>query len=303
MTADTTTVTASVAPVDDATADRHSYIDWSAIIAGAVLAAAISFVLITFGSAIGLTLTSPYEGEGISVTLFAIATALWFIWVQVSSFMAGGYLAGRMRRRVAHATEHEVEVRDGSHGLLVWALGAIVGAAFAALTAAGAATTVADVADTSIQAAISASADEAPTDTTQSELEYAVSTLFRSESAPPAAESEAAQQEVLWIVARSAEQGKLSDGDKAYLARVVQARTDLSAEEAQKRIDAMIAETQTIVTNAKDAAETARKSAIIVAFLTVATMLVSAAAAWWAAGMGGNHRDQGTVFVQLAMWR
>lgn len=303
MAADTTTVTANVAPVGDATTDHHSYIDWSAIIAGAILAAAISFVLITFGSAIGLTLTSPYEGEGVSVILFGIATAIWFIWVQVSSFMAGGYLAGRMRRRVADATDHEVEVRDGSHGLMVWALGAIVGAAFAALTAAGAVTTAADAADTSIQAAISATADETQTDTTQSELEYAVSTLFRSESAPPAADSEAAQQEILRIVARSADQGKLSDDDKAYLARVVQARTDLTAEEAQNRIDAMIAETQTIVTNAKDAAETARKSAIIIAFLTAATMLVSAAGAWWAAGIGGNHRDEGTVFVQLAMWR
>ncbi len=297
MAADTTTVEANFAPAGDTTTDHHSYIDWSAIIAGAILAAAISFVLITFGSAIGLTLTSPYEGEGVSVILFGIATALWFIWVQVSSFMARGYLTGRMRRRVALATEHEVEVRDGAHGLLVWALGAIVGAAFAVLMTAGAVTTTADITDTSVQAAVSASADDATADTTQSELEYAVSTLFRSESAPPAADSDAAQQEILRIVARSADQGNLSDEDKAYLARVVHARTDLSAEEAEKRIDAMIAETQTIVTNAKEAAETARKSAIIVAFLTAATMLVSAAGAWWAAGIGGKHRDRGTVFV------
>lgn len=303
MAADTTTVTPGIAPLGDATTDHQSYIDWSAIIAGAILAAAVSFVLITFGSAIGLTLTSPYEGEGVSVILFGIATALWFIWVQVSSFMAGGYLAGRMRRRVAHATEHEVEVRDGTHGLLVWALGAIVGAAFAALTAAGVVSTAVDATDASVQAAISASADESPTGSTQSELEYAVATLFRSDSAPAPAGTEAAQQEVLRIIARSAEQGNLSEEDKAYLARVVQARSDLSADEAQKRIDTMIAETQTIVTNAKEAAETARKSAIILAFLTAATMLVSAAGAWWAAGVGGNHRDEGTIFVQLAMWR
>lgn len=36
-----------------------SFVDWSAVIAGGVLAAAIAFVLLTFGTAIGLSLTSP----------------------------------------------------------------------------------------------------------------------------------------------------------------------------------------------------------------------------------------------------
>ena len=46
---------------------------------------------------------------------------------------------------------------------------------------------------------------------------------------------------------------------------------------------------------AAEAAETARKTAILAAFLTAASLLVSAAGAFWAAQMGGNHRDKQTV--------
>ena len=56
--------TPDLAPVAIASDNDHSYVDWSAIFAGTVLASAISFVLLTFGSAIGLSLTSAYEGRG-----------------------------------------------------------------------------------------------------------------------------------------------------------------------------------------------------------------------------------------------
>ena len=118
--------------------EERSYVDWPAIIAGTVVASAISLVLLTFGSAIGLSLTSAYEGTGISLAGFAIAAALWLVWVQVSGFFAGGYLTGRMRRRHYDATEEESDIRDGSHGLAVWGLGVLIGAliAFSGLTAA-----------------------------------------------------------------------------------------------------------------------------------------------------------------------
>ena len=49
-------------------AEVRPSIDWPAVIAGAILAAAISFVLLTFGTGIGLSITSPYPREGVSVT-------------------------------------------------------------------------------------------------------------------------------------------------------------------------------------------------------------------------------------------
>jgi hypothetical protein len=47
---------------------------------------------------------------------------------------------------------------------------------------------------------------------------------------------------------------------------------------------------------ATEAAETARKTGVIGAFLIAASFLVSAIGAFWAAQKGGNHRDNGTVF-------
>jgi hypothetical protein len=103
-----------------------SYLDWSAVLAGGVFALAISFLLISFGTGLGLSLTSPYRGEGVSASWLAIASGIGFVWVMVTGFGAGGYLAGRMRRRVGDATPDEVAVRDGAHGLMVWAVGALV---------------------------------------------------------------------------------------------------------------------------------------------------------------------------------
>ncbi|MBL8550371.1 MAG: hypothetical protein JNJ73_10320 [Hyphomonadaceae bacterium] len=111
-------------------------VDWSAIIAGAALATAIALVLLGFGAAMGLSAASPYEGEGIDARLFAIAAGLWLVWVQLVSFGAGGYLSARLRRVTRPTSEHDVEMRDGVHGLLVWAIG-VIAAAFIAFAGIG----------------------------------------------------------------------------------------------------------------------------------------------------------------------
>jgi hypothetical protein len=48
-----------------------SFVEWGAVLAGAVLAAAISFVLLTFGTAIGLSATSPWPNSGVSAKVIA----------------------------------------------------------------------------------------------------------------------------------------------------------------------------------------------------------------------------------------
>ena len=40
-----------------------SYVEWSAIFAGAIVASAIIVLMTAFGSAIGLSLVSPYKGH------------------------------------------------------------------------------------------------------------------------------------------------------------------------------------------------------------------------------------------------
>jgi hypothetical protein len=135
--------------------------DWSAILAGAVLATAIALVLIAFGVALGLGASSPYEGEGASRALFATAAGVWLLWIQLVSFSAGGYVAGRLRARKADESEHETDVRDAMHGLLVWGVGVIAAAviSFGSLNAAG--RTADDAANAAPASIAQAAAEEA----------------------------------------------------------------------------------------------------------------------------------------------
>src|SRR5258705_4934378 len=122
-----------------------SFVEWGAVLAGAVLAAAISFVLLTFGAAIGLSATSPWPNSGASAKVIASVAVFWAMAQQIGAFMAGGYVAGRMRSRW-HETGHEVEFRDGLHGGLVWAVGGVLGALLFLSTAGSVGKTGAEVA-------------------------------------------------------------------------------------------------------------------------------------------------------------
>jgi len=70
---------------------------WSAAIAGALAAAAVTFIIVALGSGIGLSFASPY-GSGPSATSLTIAAAVWLVMAQTMGFATGGYLAGRLRR-------------------------------------------------------------------------------------------------------------------------------------------------------------------------------------------------------------
>lgn len=93
------------------------YVDWGAIAAGVFVSLAVSSVFLAFGSAIGLSVTSFHPSASAPVIGIVIAAGLWLLWVQISSFIGGGYVAGRMRRRIGDANAHEVEMRDGPMAL------------------------------------------------------------------------------------------------------------------------------------------------------------------------------------------
>ena len=73
-----------------------SGVDWKSVVAGAIAASAVFGLLTAFGTALGLSLTSAHRGSGVSGTTLAIVAALWIVMVHVWSFVAGGYLAGRL---------------------------------------------------------------------------------------------------------------------------------------------------------------------------------------------------------------
>ena len=76
----------------------------------------------------------------------------------------------------------------------------------------------------------------------------------------------------------------MTEPNRAYLSQLVAQRTGLSQAEADRRINEAI-------TQAREAADKARRAALLTGFVTAASLVVSLGAAWWAAIRGGNHRD------------
>lgn len=110
-----------------------SYVDGGAVAAGTFLALAVSIVLIPFGESLGLSF-SNYTADADVTTKSIVIIGLWMLWVQLMATMAGAYLAGRILRSSAPNT-HESELRDGAHGLVVWATSTVLMAIAAAVAA------------------------------------------------------------------------------------------------------------------------------------------------------------------------
>src|SRR5439155_25997797 len=72
--------------------EARSPLSWSAAIAGALAATAVTFIIVALGSGIGLSFASPYSGP--SVTSMTIASAVWLVMAESMGFGTGGYFAG-----------------------------------------------------------------------------------------------------------------------------------------------------------------------------------------------------------------
>jgi hypothetical protein len=101
-----------------------SFVQWGAVIAGALVAAALSLVLITFGSSIGLSVLSSSPTWRDASPALSIASGVFLLLTALASFGLGGYVAGRLRERWdPTATGDVVEFRDGAgywFGRLRW---------------------------------------------------------------------------------------------------------------------------------------------------------------------------------------
>jgi hypothetical protein len=263
----------------DAPSSQH-YVDWGAIVAGVFIAMAISSVFFAFGSAIGLSVTSFHPNESAPVIGLAIAAGLWLLWVEVSSFMGGAYVTGRMRRRIGDTKGHEVEMRDGVHGLIVWGVNIVIGTLVASwITLAGISGVVSTASNTGA-------------------MDYYAEKLMRSEGATAPATGSTSPQDtaqISRILTKNAAARTFDETDRSYLVKEISNRTGLAEPEAQKRLDETAA-------TLRSQAETARRYAVLFAFMTAASFLVSAVGAWWAATTGGKHRDEGVDHSRYSRW-
>lgn len=286
------------------------YLEWGPIFAGALGAAAISFVLLAFGSALGLSAVSPYPYRGLSASTFMIVAALFVAMVQVCSYAAGGYLAGRMRAPWLDGVLAERHFRDGAHGFAVWALSLVFTAGLLASGAGGVLKAATDATATVAAGVGAGAANHLSLDP----ADYATDSLLRP--APPSAENTAAanatavpaagataapnaamtapvdRAPITRVFTASLKNGALAAPDRIYLAQVVAQQTGVSQAEAEKRVDTAYVEAQKTEQKARDLANAARKKAALAGFLTAATFAVACAAACVAAGLGGRDRDE-----------
>jgi hypothetical protein len=252
-----------------------SYVDWPAIFAGSVVAVAIAILLTTFGAALGLS-SITLDGSDSSSTMELVLTALWLVISMIAAYLAGGYIAGRMRRRVETAEKDEVTARDGINGLVVWGLGTVLSAvmltnvlSFAANTAGtavagagqavGAVTQAAGTALGGVASGVASVAETVIPDAAQNNpTEYLSNQLLRpSEVDRITADPAELAQQTASIVANIYRTGEVSDADRAYLASAVAARTDMTPSQASDRVDQVIQNAQDARQQAADVIETA----------------------------------------------
>src|SRR5215208_5584315 len=253
------------------------YVEWTPVVAGAVAASALSFVLFTFGSSLGIALSSSSLTWREASIALAILSGLYIILTTVASFGLGGYIAGRLRSRWAAtqaADEDEIEFRDGIHGLLVWALAVALGALLAAAAAAAVASTSAP------------SASLPNTTAGEPIIAYDLDRLLRTQQpSPPAADLSYSRAEAARIALRAASRRHrdLAE-DRAQVVRIVSTRTGLTGPDAEARVTDFFERATTAIRKA-------RRSAVVLGFMTAAGLLLGAAVAWFAAVAGGSHRD------------
>jgi hypothetical protein len=230
---------------------------------------------------------------------------LWTLWVAGTSFLAAGYITGRLRRRISDATAHEVQIRDGAHGVIAWAAGALIGAVLVAFGSYGAGNIAARGASAATNAAplVSGGTTENRVDP-RAEHSYGllVERMFGlgEENAKPGAD--AARRVAARILVASVAAGKMADADRAYLGKLVATRSGIDEPAAQGRVDQAFKESQALAEEAKKVANVARKVGVVAAFMIAASLLIGLVACWWAATLGGRHRDEQTAFAWLE-WR
>lgn len=245
---------------------------WGAIVGGAFVIAALTLLLLAIGAGFGLSTVSPWPGRGVSATTFAVMTAIWLVIVQWISAAIGGYVAGRLRTRWTGLHTHEVHFRDTAHGILAWAVAAVLSAMVLTGVASG------------LVGGAATAASGAAQNPTTTPSPYTVDSLFRSDK-PDTAAGQDPRPEASHILATGLLPGReVSKEDRTYLSHLVATRTGIGQDEAQQRVN-------NAITNSRQSADAARKSTRNLAVCIGFSMLIGAFIAGVAAKIGGDNRD------------
>lgn len=280
--------------------------NWGAVVAGALIAATVTFFLISIGAGLGLSLTSTRNATASGIKAFLGLGAIYFIAAQAFGFAVGGYITGRLLGTPARESEEEAFIAD-AHGLAVWALAVVFGLTLTIVTAtavgAGAAsnasTPVAYWADRLLRAAPGANIGQSPATATDaapssSALSGPATTEPAALTARPAASVSLsdAKEEAARLLTVSASGSDAKGEDHRALVHLVSQFAGLSGSAASQRVDAVETDMRA---KAKDAADAARKAASYVAIWTALALLFGAVVCV-AATVAARLKDDRDIF-------
>lgn len=266
-----------------------SGVSWPAIFGGAFASVALALLLFTLGSGLGLASVSPWANTGATVTTVTVVGGIWLIVMHWLASGLGGYLTGRLRTKWVGLHAHEVFFRDTANGFLSWAVASVVGAVIVTTTAAFVVSGAASVA-TGVAGEAGTGAIQSPTAAT-GPSDYLLDRLFRTDRPNGDGAAADAKAQTSQIILNGLVTGDVPNPDKAYLAQLVSAHTGVTAEEAAKRVDQIIADAKTAKVKVQQEADEARKAGATLAIFTSLAMLIGAFIACAAAALGGQGRD------------
>jgi hypothetical protein len=223
-----------------------------------------------------------------------VGALVWLIVTQWIASAFGGYLTGRLRTKWTSVHTDEVFFRDTAHGFLAWAVATLLSAALLASAVSsvvsGTVSTAATVVSGAAEGATAGAAEMADSGTPGTG--YFVDMLFRSDrpSVSPAARD--ARGEGERILLRSFADGEITPEDKTYLAQMIARQTGVTQQEAEQRIDQVMAQANAAADQAKQVADDARKAAATLSLVSFLALLIGAFIACVAAALGGRLRDE-----------
>jgi hypothetical protein len=250
-----------------------SGVSWAAVIAGAVVAAALSLILVALGTGVGLSSVSPWSNAGASASRVGFGVIIWLIFMQIIAASTGGYLAGRLRTKWVDVHTHEVYFRDTATGFLVWALGLVITVAFLASAATSMVSGTAQVSTTQSNGGAATGPNE-----------YFVDSLLRSNPPSPEKIDASVRGEAGRTFSHALGEGDAAAADKTYLAELVAAKTGISRTDADRRVSEVLEQ-------AREATDTARKAVAHSMYWMFLALLIGAFCASYAATIGGRQRD------------
>jgi hypothetical protein len=247
-------------------------VSWGAILAGALVAVAVSTMLHLLGAGIGASTidatghTTPTAGS------FTIGAAIWLAVSTLIGLGMGGFVAGRL--------SGTTDTEDGLlHGLAVWAVAALLTMAVAGSAAVSVAGAMAHGLGSVLgnaAAGAGATAADAARNTDQREVVDRLTRGLAAGGDPAAMTDDQRTNAVTVLIQQRVRNGSWTPEERARAVSLVQHGANISEDEANRRVTAMEQNLARAEAQAREAADEAASAAAKAAYWGFAALLIGA---------------------------